>query len=170
MTIHKAKDNSFKVIFNEPELFIDFLKNFIKLDILNNITPADIETEYEKEANKKSSQASSAKDFKYPPVLPIIFYDGTDEWTAETNFANKTELNDIFQKYIPKFEYELVDLNKYNEHDLTRFGDALSLILLIDKIKTADGMSLLNNLPPDYIEKLKVNTQLSHTKIRCKER
>ena len=239
MVIHKAKDDSFKVVLKEPELFIEFLRDFIRLDIFKDITPADIEditerfvplfqdskesdtvkkinlkgdvplfvitiaehqskvsfrtsfkmlqyitlalTEYEKEINKaytkdkeaekaekeadieitetdiETPEASHLKGFKYPPVLPIVFFDGTGEWTAETNFLNKTELNEVFYKYIPKFEYEVVNLNKYEVSDLVKFGDTLSLVMLIDKIKTADGMSLLSKLPSDYIEKLKVN-------------
>ena len=113
--------------------------------------------EYEKEANKANPNASFAKDFKYPPVLPIVFYDGAGEWTAETNFLNRTEMGDIFEKYIPKFEYELIDLNKYDEQDIASFGDTLSLIMIIDKIRTADGISILSKLPKDYIEKLKQN-------------
>ena len=232
MVIRKAKDDSFKVVLKEPELFIEFLHDFIRLDIFKDITPADIEditeryvplfqdskesdtvkkinlkgdvplfviaisehqsevsfrtsfkmlqyitlvlTEYEKEANKAYTKdkeaekeadieitetdiASHLKGFKYPPVLPIVFFDGSGEWTAETNFLNKTELNEVFYKYIPKFEYEVVNLNKYEVSDLVNFGDTLSLVMLIDKIKTANGMSLLSKLPPNYIEKLKAN-------------
>jgi predicted transposase/invertase (TIGR01784 family) len=111
--------------------------------------------DYEKEANKWNRSASSAKGFKYPPVLPIVFYDGPYEWTAETNFLNRTELNDVFEKYIPKFEYELVDLNKYSEQDIARFGNALSLIMIIDKLRKADGTIALKGLPADYTEKLR---------------
>jgi len=53
------------------------------------------------EENKKSTSeeniiSSYAKDFKYPPVLPIVFYDGEGEWTAATNFLDRVELNDIY--------------------------------------------------------------------------
>ena len=41
MALHKAKDNSFKLIFNEPELFIEFLKDFVPVDILKDVTPTD---------------------------------------------------------------------------------------------------------------------------------
>ena len=41
--IHKAKDNSVKMILDEPELFAEFLRNFIPIDILKVVTPADIE-------------------------------------------------------------------------------------------------------------------------------
>ena len=214
-TIHKAKDNSLKLIFDEPELFVEFLRDYIPVDMLKQVQPADIEDiterflplfqdgkdsdtvkrinlkgsaplfviaiveheskvnhrasfkmlqyislvlhEYEKEANRDNKSASSAKGFKYPPVLPIVFYDGADKWTAETNFLYKTELSDVFGKYIPKFEYELVDLNEYGENDIASFGNTLSLIMIIDKIRTADGISVLSKLPDGYIEKLKQN-------------
>jgi len=132
--IHKTRDNSWKVIFDEPEFFVDFLKDYVGIDLLKDVTPADIEdmserflplfqdnkdsdtvkrvnlkgdvplfvitilehesqvnfkasfkmlqyitlvlSEFEKEANRDSPNASAAKDFMFPPVLPIIFYDG----------------------------------------------------------------------------------------------
>jgi hypothetical protein len=111
-------------------------------------------TEYEKDANKNKEGASRLKGFKYPPVLPIVFYDGPGPWTAETHFLNQTELSEVFQKYIPKFEYELVALNQYSETDLARFEDILSLIMLIDKIQKPDELNLLSKLPPDYGKRL----------------
>jgi predicted transposase/invertase (TIGR01784 family) len=114
-------------------------------------------TDYEKEVNKATENISNTKGFKFPPVLPLVFYDGADKWTAETNFLNKTELSDVFHKYIPKFEYELIDLNKYSEEELIRFGNTLSFIMLIDKVKNEGEISLIRKLPQDYIEKLKFN-------------
>ena len=109
---------------------------------------------WEKEAEMKEPGVSLRKDFKYPPVLPIIFYDGKHTWTAEQNFFNRTFLNTAFEKYIPKFEYELVNLNDFNEEEIMKFGDALSFILLIDKVRDSKGKSILTHLPPDYEEKL----------------
>jgi hypothetical protein len=198
-TVHKIKDNIYKTIFAEPELFLEFLENFIPIEILKNLSPENIEdvserflplfsdnkdsdtvkritlnnnenlfvvnilehesevnytsafkmlqyityvlTDYVKENDKKYHEEtkangttklklSSAKDFNYPPILPIVFYDGTSKWTSELNFLDKTEMNKIFSKYIPKFEYELVDLNIYSKDDLIRFNNALSLILV----------------------------------------
>ena len=42
-TIHKAKDNSLKLIFNEPELFVEFLRDYIPVDMLKDVKPSDIE-------------------------------------------------------------------------------------------------------------------------------
>jgi hypothetical protein len=216
VAIHKAKDNGLKLIFGDHTLFTEFIKDFIPVDMLKNISPSDVEDisgrflplfednkdsdtikrinlhgdaplfviavlehesevnyrasfkmlqyitlvlgDYEKEINKKhEKKISYQKGFKFPPVLPIVFYDGNGKWTAETNFLDKTDLNQVFKKYIPKFEYELVRLEDYSQQDLISFGDTLSLIMLIDKIRTFDGGQLLSKLPNDYIERLKLN-------------
>ena len=111
---------------------------------------------WEKEAEKEKPGSSLLKDFKYPPVLPMIFFDGKGSWTAERNFWERTNMNTIFEKYIPKFEYELVNLNDYNEEEIMKFGDALSFLLLIDKFRINKGKSLLDQLPPDYVENLRL--------------
>ncbi len=212
MAIHKAKDNSLKIILADHQLFVEFLRDFVPLEIFRDVTPTDVEDiterflplfqenrdsdtvkrinlkgdaslfviaiaeheskvnyrasfkmlqyiglvleKYEKEVSKEPGGSIFSKDFKYPPVLPIIFFDGPGSWTAETNFLHKTHLHEVFYKYIPKFEYELVNLNKYSQDDLVRFGDALSLLMVIDKIKTADGIRQLGKLPPDYLDTL----------------
>ena len=213
--IHKAKDGGFKSILSEPELFVEFLHDYIPIDMLKDVSPEDIEDiserflplfqdskdsdtvkrvnlrgdmplfvitiveheskvnyrasfkmlqyislvlhDYEKEANKENKDASSAKGFRYPPVLPVVFYDGAGAWTAERNFLDRTELSNVFEKYIPKFEYELVDLNEYDEGNIAKFGNALSLVMIIDKIRTADGISVLSKLPVGYMDNLSQN-------------
>ncbi|MDR0817233.1 MAG: Rpn family recombination-promoting nuclease/putative transposase, partial [Clostridiales Family XIII bacterium] len=148
--IRKAKDGSFKVIFNEPEFFAEFIRDFVDIDILKDIEPSDIEDiserflplfqegkdsdtvkridikgdaplfvvtileheskvnyrtsfkmlqyitlvldNYEKEAEKKDKGATTRKGFRYPPILPIVYYDGPGQWTAETDFFKKTLL------------------------------------------------------------------------------
>ena len=212
MAIHNTADNSFKRIFDDHRLFVDFIKDFIHIDTLENVKPEDIQdiTErflplfqesrdadtvkrinlkdntpffviavlehqskvnfrscfkmllyicmvletWEREAEKERPGCSLLKNFKYPPVLPMIFYDGKDAWTAERNFLNRTYLNDILGKYIPKFEYELVNLNDYNIDDITKFGDALSFLLLIDKIRNSKGRTDKTEVPAEYLEKL----------------
>ena len=212
MTLHKTKDNSFKLIFNDHELFAEFIRNYVPIEILKDISTEDIKdvserflplfqenkdsdtikqislrndqplfviaileheskvnyrtsfkmlqyislvlTEYEKEASASNKNVPFAKGFKYPPVLPLVFYDGAGTWTAETNFLHKTTLNEVFEKYIPKFEYEIVKLSDYSEKDLISIGGVLSLIMLIDKIQDSGGINSLSKLPPEYMEKL----------------
>jgi predicted transposase/invertase (TIGR01784 family) len=73
------------------------------------------------------------------------------------NLLGRTHMGDIFEKYIPKFEYELVDLNQHSREDLIKYGNALSLILLIDKIRWAEDIELSASIPQDYLDKLAKN-------------
>jgi hypothetical protein len=228
--IHKAKDNSVKEILAEPELFVEFLRSFVPIDILKNIVPADIEDvttrlislvseqkdgdtikrinlnegkslfvitivehesqvnfrapfkmllyialildAYEREAYKEtgnSTAVNQTRDFKYPPILPIIFYDGQSEWTAETNFLYRTEMHEIFEKYIPKFEYELVSLKDYSFTDLVDFGNTLSLFMMVDKLQTDEAFRELGNFPNEYIKRMdEMNIPLHLKKLLVK--
>jgi hypothetical protein len=148
----KGEAPFFIIAVTEHESEVNYRASFKMLQYV-----ALVLNDYEKEANRTRKGASFARDFKYPPVLPIVFYDGKDNWTAETNFFHKTEMNGVFGKYIPKFEYELVSLNQYSIADLARFGDALSLIMIIDKIKTPDGIKMLSALPEEYVNQLATN-------------
>jgi len=65
-------------------------------------------------------------------------------------------MHGVFEKYIPKFEYELIDQNKYSVGDLTQYGDLLSLFMILNKIKKPDELNgILTRLPEDYIEHLR---------------
>lgn len=215
MPIHNARDNSFKLIFANHELFAQFLRDFVPIDILKHVTAADIEDEserlvplsqdardtdtlkrihlksgaqplfviavleheskvnfrisfkmlqyiclvldrYEEEADRERPGLSRTKDFKYPPVLPIVFYDGAETWTAQGNFAERTWMNDVFAKYIPGFEYELVALNRYSLEDITRFGDTLSVIMAVDRLPKEGGGAALEKLLREYVGTLNI--------------
>ena len=43
-------------------------------------------TDYAAEQEKQRKGITGTKTFRYPPVLPVVFYDGPGNWTAETNF------------------------------------------------------------------------------------
>jgi hypothetical protein len=112
--------------------------------------------QYEKDVNRTVAALSQTKDFRYPPVLPVIFYDGPDEWTAALNFAGRTEGQDIFARYTPSFEYVLVNLNQYTLEDITRFGDTLSVIMAVGKLPRKGGSAALEKLFRDYVSTLNI--------------
>ena len=73
-------------------------------------------------------------------------------------------MHEIFKKYIPQFEYELVSLRDYSFADLATFGNVLSLFMMIDKVRTAEDLSELGKLPKDYAERLKNMNVPAHLK------
>jgi hypothetical protein len=120
---------------------------------------------YETEMEQKENGCTSRKNFRYPPVLPIVFYDGPETWTAEKNFRNRTFLKEVFGKYIPGFEYILVDLKTYRVEDITGFNDFLSLVMLIDRIGSIDRKEGLKGLPEGYFERLGLKIPESLSKL-----
>lgn len=38
--------------------------------------------DYEKEMERQKRGISKTKGFKYPPILPIVYYEGTGKWTV----------------------------------------------------------------------------------------
>lgn len=115
-------------------------------------------TDYEAEQEKFCLGITKTKDFRYPPILPIIFYEGNQEWTAVRNFQDRVYLNDILGKYIPSFEYVLVPLKDYSQQELIEKKDELSLIFMINKLKNSEDFKQLKDIPQDYFEDLEEKT------------
>ena len=99
--------------------------------------------DYEREMEKKKSGISKTKDFKYPPVLPIVYYDGADNWTAALELKQRICLSDILKEYIPDFKCLLVQLNDYSNKELMQKQDELSVIMMINKLHEAADFPLL---------------------------
>ncbi len=92
--------------------------------------------DYEKEMESEYAGISKTKGFCYPPVIPIVYYEGKAKWTAPIEFKEKVAMREIFGDMIPNFTYQLVCLNDYSNEELLDKGDAISLMMLINKIKT----------------------------------
>ena len=115
-------------------------------------------TDYEQEQEKQTPGISKTKDFKYPPVLPIIYYEGTSEWNAIRNFADRVYLSNVLKEYIPNFEYLLVPLRKYSDEEILAKKDELSLVMLVNKLRNTAEFKKLIDLPKEYFEHLEYQT------------
>jgi hypothetical protein len=148
----------FVIAITEHESKVNYRSSFKILLYITLVLEA-----YEKECDKRWKEAhpkskakgiSHTKKFKYPPVISLLFYDGPGEWTAETNFLNRTELSELFGKYIPSFEYIVVNLNKVSREKLLGLQNPLSFVLLADKVKGPEELESLTELPEGYREAL----------------
>ena len=156
-----ARNTNSKNIFYEPMLYAQFLRDNLKIPVLQNIRPEDIEDvseqyrpylgiefesdtvkkirirdasgeqmetplylisltehksqvdynvsmqllkymaciwqEYAKEQERKNPGCSRKKDFRYPPILPVVYYEGKPKWTAAIHLKDRVMLNEIFQ-------------------------------------------------------------------------
>ena len=114
--------------------------------------------DYEAEQERLHPGITKTKDFKYPPILPVIYYEGTDAWTAVHNFKDRVYLSDVFGKYIPDFEYLIVPLRAYTNQELIEKQDELSLIFLINKLRSSEEFKNLKEIPKEYFNNLEENT------------
>lgn len=96
------------------------------------------------------------KNYKFPIIIPILLYTGTERWDFTPNFSSKQANSSIHSFNIHKldFEYEFVDLHDYSLNQLLNMNTMLSYALAIDKCKNEDEFlvvlkSLCNNITPD---------------------
>lgn len=179
----KFRDSSGKIIFEDPILCAQFLRNYVDVPMLKDVKPEDIEDvteryvhlfteernsdivkkvnlkdnsfylisliehksdvdynvimqvfryiafiweDYEKEQEKLHSGISRTKGFLYPPVLPVVFYDGVDRWTAATSL-----------------------------HERVLFSDELSVLMMIDKLRNkADYEELIKGVDETFLREV----------------
>lgn len=115
-------------------------------------------TDYESEQEKRSPGITRTKEFRYPPILPIVYYEGTGRWTAAQNFRDRVYLNDILGQYIPDFQYIVVPVASYTNEELIEKKDELSLIMLINKLRNSADFKRLKEIPEEYFEELSEKT------------
>lgn len=53
-------------------------------------------TEYGKEMERKTEGITKRKSFRYPPILPIVYYEGEERWTADLHLKDRILMNEIF--------------------------------------------------------------------------
>ena len=121
--------------------------------------------DYAKDQEKLHPGITKTKGFRYPPILPIVFYDGTDNWTAVRDFKDRVFLSDVLDEYIPSFQYLVVPLQKYTDQELIEKGDELSLIMLVDKLRNASDFKKFKDIPEEYLENISQNSPESVLKL-----
>ncbi len=113
--------------------------------------------DYERREEKRVPGISKLKGFKFPPVFPIVYYNGEEKWTADNSLKSRIALSDIFLPYVPDYEYHLVNTADHNKAELIKKNDGLSLLMILNKVRnTAEFNSL--NLPREYVDNLSANS------------
>ena len=115
--------------------------------------------DYEKEQERRHRGVSRTKGFRYPPILPIIYYEGTGKWKAPLRLRERIFLSDMLGEYIPDYRCIIVQLSEYTNNKLMEKKDELSLIMMLNKLHgTEDFVALQDEVPPEYLEKVTSHT------------
>ena len=115
-------------------------------------------TDYAAGQERETPGITSRKEFRYPPILPIVFYDGPGNWTAVRNFRERVQLSEILGDYIPNFEYIVVPLAAFSNQELIEKKDELALFMLVDKLRNSSDFSQLRDIPREYLDEISKNS------------
>ena len=111
-------------------------------------------TDFAEEQEKMKEGISKRKEFRYPPILPIVYYEGKAKWTAPMFLHDKIMCSDLLGKYIPDFTYELVNLQNYSGQALLEKKDEISLVMLLNKMQSKEDISEFRNLPKEDLDEI----------------
>ena len=110
--------------------------------------------EYEKQFGTDYKNQVKTKSFRYPPILPVVYHEGSDTWTAPMHLKDRIFMHELFHAYIPDFTYCLVDNHKYTNKELLAHQDEMSLIMLLNKIQTKADLSEFVHIPDEEINRI----------------
>ena len=110
--------------------------------------------EYKATQNKIKKSSSHNKDFRYPLIIPIVYYEGKRKWTAGLNLKDRIEFADEMEKYIPDFTYQVVSVNQYTNEELSRKHDEMSLVMLINKIQSAEDLAEFRKISEEIVDNI----------------
>lgn len=108
--------------------------------------------EYGKEMMSQKKGDIRNKGFQYPPVLPIVYYEGKENWTADMHLSSRIMMKELFEGYIPDFTYKLVRNNDYSNEELLKNKDEMSLLMMLGKAQTPEDIHELLKTDQEKIE------------------
>ncbi len=103
-------------------------------------------------------EANKAKSFRYPPILPIVYYEGTGRWTAGMQLRDRVLTVEGLEEYIPDFAYHLVGIRDFDNAQLLDKADEMSLIMLLNKIQTAEDLHRMLDAPGELVNRIVNNS------------
>ena len=86
------------------------------------------------------------KDFRLPAIVPIVLYNGKDNWTSAMTLREYTENCEFFGNNIIDFRYLLLDLNRTDEDAIEPVENPLDAVFIVEKLRirkkmTSDNLS-----------------------------
>lgn len=113
---------------------------------------------YEKEMEETHKGITKTSGFQYPPIIPIVYYEGKNQWTAPLNLHSRIVNGDLFGRYVPDFDYYLVPIHMYSKEELLEHGDEISLVMLMNRMQSAEDIEEFRTISPERLEGILADT------------
>ncbi len=108
------------------------------------------------EVTMKNNNLGNAKnkDFRYPPILPIVYYEGKRKWTSPMSLGERIFMGDVFSAYVPDFTYKLINLHGYTNDELLAHGDEMSFLMMINRVQSAEDLKDFLNVNREQVQSI----------------
>jgi len=94
--------------------------------------------------NNAQEEERERKGFQLPAIIPVVLYNGKNNWTAKLDFKEILAGYQKFEKHLLNFHYILFDVNRYSDEDLIKAANLISSIFVLDQ--TMDYKELIRRL------------------------
>lgn len=111
-------------------------------------------TEYAREMEEKQEGISRTKAFRYPPILPIVYYEGSENWTADMHLQDRIYLREVFGAYIPDFTYKVVRIHDYSNEELLSRENEMSFLMMVNRIQNKEDMEAFLRVEQDRVKSI----------------
>lgn len=117
----------FIFILQELQSYVDYTMIFrVLMYVVNTLVKYFMDTD----RNKREQSG-----FRLPAMVPIVFYNGQERWTAVKSLREYQKGGEMFGSHILNLEYYLVDLAEIGEEYILSTNTVLDNIMYCDKLR-----------------------------------
>lgn len=154
--IHLGKREIYVYLIMELQSKVDFTMPFRLLTLMYAFWLKVFLETPEKERKRKN--------FRLPVVVPILFYNGSNRWTAETEFRRYLNENELFADYVPNFKYYLVDLSQITNEYILNSNTLIDNIMALDKNRKSNKLTAMLDIVARRMKQLGKEDQVEFRK------
>ena len=108
--------------------------------------------------NQSDVKARRRKEFKFPAVVPIVFFNGSEKWTVPLNLKDMFYGHERFGGNLINFNYALVDTKGYDDESVKDFRSRLLKVMMMFE-KSKDLAELGETIEKYKSEIVKLNDE-----------
>lgn len=79
------------------------------------------------------TKVKKRKNYRLPAIIPMVLYNGKNNWTAAKNFKDILKGHELFEDSVVDFRYLLFDVNRMEKEELLEIANVISSVFLLDQ-------------------------------------
>ena len=113
--------------------------------------------DYKQRMEGMNEGCSKTKAFRYPLIIPIVYYEGEGKWTASLKLSERISHSELVREYVPDFCYKVIEVHNYTDEELERHPDEISLVMRINKVQNSEDYREFLNHSRNYVTRVYKN-------------